>query len=53
MINSFTRKLSIHVVKHISYINNYLRLDGLKSCMYRTLRSAFGSFVEMNPKKDA
>lgn len=25
MINSFTRKLSIHVVKHISYINNYLK----------------------------
>ena len=25
MINSFTSKLSIHVVKHISYINNYLK----------------------------
>lgn len=25
MINSFTRKLSFHVVKHISYINNYLK----------------------------
>ena len=54
MINSFTRKLSIHVVKHISYINNYLKARRAKS-LAGTGRSAsaFGSFVEMNPKKDA